>query len=573
VSGSLSRALWLLPLFLGVSAHGAPITDRGGRDVSVALFSTLSVRSLTIEPLSANAWVAHCAACVQQPLTRPLQVDIPANIFAGGTLRVTDRATRATRTAAGLWHLRATPDHRAIDVVLTLPSERYVEAVLNAEAASGEPPQSLRALAIVARTYALNGSHFTALAGHLPADLCDSTECQAMRPGNIPPAIVDAAQATAGETLWFSSRRAEAFFSQNCGGTTEDAATAWPELSGLPYLRSHADPYCVRRDRAAWHTEVPLAQLAAIAQSQGWHLPADIRSARVAERSRSLRALRIEFAGVHGERAVVSAGALRLAIGRALGWNRVRSDAYEIGISGNALVFDGHGFGHGVGLCQQGAAEMAADGRNAREILAFYFPGTVVRISPGDQGWQETQAGQLTIRATQLLPTNRMAALVQGWRQAQSLFPPRRPVAPQITMAPSTELFRQLTAQPGWELASTRGNIVVLQPDSVLRAQGRDPTQVLLHEFLHVLVEDEAGAHAPLWLREGLVEVLAGDSHAASPRLSADAIESMLMHPASQQESQNAHQAAAARVRILIDRYGVSAVRGWLSSGVPALAE
>ena len=70
-----------------------------------------------------------------------------------------------------------------LHVVVTLPSERYVAAVLNAEAAPNEPAQSLQALAIVARTYALNGSHFTPQSGELPADLCDSTQCQAMRLG------------------------------------------------------------------------------------------------------------------------------------------------------------------------------------------------------------------------------------------------------------------------------------------------------------------------------------------------------------------------------------------------------
>src|ERR1039458_3612909 len=109
----------------------------------------------------------------------------------------------------------------------------------------------ISALAILARTYALNGSHYTAAPGRLAAELCDSTECQAMRLEAPPPAIDDATRATAGETLWFSAGRAEVFFSQNCGGITEDAGVVWPKLRGLPYLRSHADPYCLRRDSPA----------------------------------------------------------------------------------------------------------------------------------------------------------------------------------------------------------------------------------------------------------------------------------------------------------------------------------
>jgi hypothetical protein len=111
---------------------------------------------------------------------------------------------------------------------------------------------------------------------------------------------------------------------------------------------------------------------------------------------------------------------------------------------------------------------------------------------------------------------------------------------------------------------------VVLQPEAVPRAYGRDAEGTLLHEMLHVLVEDEAGAKAPLWLREGLVEALAGEAGAGSPTTSVDAIESGLLHAGSRSEGARAHFAAGARVRGLIERYGLPAVRGWLSSGMPA---
>jgi stage II sporulation protein D len=564
-------------LFACVGAGAAQGFDGGGRDVTVALFSTRSLRAVTLAPLGPRAWTARCARCAHAPLTAPLQMAAPMEIFAGGAMSVSDKASGETRAATGLWHLRASGRDRAIDVVLTLPSERYVAAVLNAEAAPDEPAQSLRAMAILARTYALNGSHYSAQPDHLTAELCDSTECQAMRLGAVSPAIEDAVQATAGETLWFGSRRAEVFFSQSCGGLTEEAGAVWPRLSGTPYLRSHADPYCLRRDAAAWHAEVPLSKMAEIAQAEGWHLPAKIASAQVTSRSASHRALRVAFASESGGSSVVSASALRFGIGRALGWNRVRSDAYEIAVRNGALVFDGRGYGHGVGLCQEGAAEMAAEGKSAREILGFYFPGTAVRITAEDGGWQEAYSGQLTIRGTKLLPAARMAALEQVWGEAQRRFPPRRAISPEIVFAPTSEVFRQLATQPGWALASTRGSTVVVQPEAVLRAQGRSEEKTLLHELLHVLVEDESSAHAPLWLREGLVEVLAGERAGelgADPSSMSDSVmEGELTHAETLRASQRAHLAAATRVRALIGRYGMPAVRGWLSSGVPAGVE
>ena len=85
-----------------------------------------------------------------------------------------------------------------------------------------------------------------------------------------------------------------------------------------------------------------------------------------------------------------------------------------------------------------------------------------------------------------------------------------------------------MTAQPGWALASTRGNTIVLQPESVLRNHGRSSSATLLHEMLHVLVESEASQRAPLWLREGLVEALAGGADGNASSMSTTEIESAL---------------------------------------------
>ena len=562
-------ALWFAIGLTSLHAFASAADDGGGRDVSVALFSTHTLNAVTLTPLGSNTWTAHCAHCAHEPLKTPLHLAGPVDLFAGGTLRVADDASREERTATGLWHLRVTGENSEIDVVLTLPSERYVAAVLAAEAAPGEPSQSLRAMAVLARTYALNGEHFTAQPGHLSVALCDSTQCQAMRLGPVSQAIEDAVRDTAGETLWFGPHRAEVFFSQNCGGVTEDSGAAWPTLRGVPYLRSHPDPFCERRDKAAWHDEIPLTQLAQIAQREGWHLPAGIVAARVAELSPSRRALRLVFTGEDGATETLSASALRFGIGRALGWNQVRSDLYEIGVRNGSLIFDGRGHGHGVGLCQAGAAEMAVEGKNYREILAFYLPGTSVRILPSDDGWQQARSGSLSFRSTQPLSAERKAALERSWNEAERRFPPRSGMTAEIVFTPSTELFRQLTTQPGWALASTRGNRIVLQPASVLEAHGNHDYSTTLHEMLHVLIEAEASDRAPLWLREGLVEALAGDEGYSAQMHSSAEIDSALLHAESLRESQTAHLVAAARVRALLARYGLSAVRGWLTSGVP----
>jgi stage II sporulation protein D len=572
----VKTALVVFGMVLLMSAQTAQAVagfDGGGRDVSVALFSTRAVRAVTITPAGPTAWTASCAQCVHKKLAGPLHFAGAGEIFAGGMLRMADDGSGDTRTATGLWHVRAAGHGGEVDVVLTLPSERYVAAVLNAEAAADEPVQSLRALAIVVRAYALNGSHYTARQGHLPADLCDSTECQAMRLGPVSSAIEQAVQATAGETLWFGSRRAEVFFSQSCGGMTEDGGAVWPKLRGVSYLQSHADPYCVRRDSAAWHAEISLSDFAAVARAEGWRVPGKIVAARVAERSSSHRTLRVVFVDGDGKQTLVAASAIRFGIGRALGWNRVRSDAYELGVRNGALVFDGKGHGHGVGLCQAGATEMASEGKDSRTILSFYFPGTAVRIMSSDDGWLDTRLDALSVRTSASLSPALAQAVQRAWHDAQRRFVPHKPLAPEIVFAPTTEVFRQMTTQPGWALASTRGVTIVLQPEAVMRARSISLGDTLLHEMLHVLVEAEASDRAPLWLREGLVEVLAGEATAAASSMSTAEIEGALIHADSWTASERAHRAAAARVRTSSARSGASTVRGWLSSGVPAGVE
>jgi hypothetical protein len=97
------------------------------------------------------------------------------------------------------------------------------------------------------------------------------------------------------------------------------------------------------------------------------------------------------------------------------------------------------------------------------------------------------------------------------------------------------------------------------------------------HEFLHALVEQQAGPRAPLWLREGLVEFWSGakgganssDLRRPSPALTVDATDAALAHSTSEAESEAAHRIAKWYAAQLLDRYGRAQVLEWLKSGVP----
>jgi stage II sporulation protein D len=72
------------------------------------------------------------------------------------------------------------------------------------------------------------------------------------------------------------------------------------------------------------------------------------------------------------ERLTISAVNLR----KAIGYTVIKSTNFEVTTNVDEAIFVGIGYGHGVGLCQWGAKQRAADGFNYREILSYYYPGT-----------------------------------------------------------------------------------------------------------------------------------------------------------------------------------------------------
>lgn len=559
-------------LVLAASLAHAQNLDEPGT-LTIRIFSTRLVKSVTFIPINANGKMRACPQCKEATLSSPLSLELARGeirssadkelhrtITLRGAFRIRLEGTPQTESAAGQWTVSAASD--GMRVLLTTSTERYVMAALNGEAAPDEPLESLKAMAVATRTFALVNQRRHSAEGF---NLCDSTHCQALRFGATRPEVEQAVRETAGETLWYGAHRAAIYMTQHCGGQTEDAADVWPGQHAS-YLRSHADPYCLRRSAATWHADIETAQALKIFQEQHWKMPARIDSIRVTKRTPSGRTQLLAIGGPD-KTASVSAGSLRFALNRALGWNELRSNWYDVALDHESIHFEGRGYGHGVGLCQAGSFEMAAEGHSYRSILDFYFPETNVRIGLHDAGWQTTAGKGWSLMSTGA-SRDLLLAGDTAWAKALSLFPSGTQAHPVVYSMPSTELFRQATDEPGWMLASTRGNHVALQPMSILQARG-GAGATLLHEFLHVLVEQESSQQTPLWLREGLVEWLAeGSAHAASP-LSIAETEAALAHPASAEESRRAHLAAAFYAQYCVDRYGLAMVRSWLRAGLP----
>jgi stage II sporulation protein D len=525
-----------------------------------------SARALTVEVWASRS-VTRLTATPLGNTSKPVTADWVQNrqpLELSGNYRL-QAADAPDLVAAGKWTISRQP--HGLRVLLTLPSESYVIAALSGEAAPDEPMASLKALAISMRTFALVNANRHQAEGF---GLCASTHCQALRLGKPRAEVEQAVRETAGETLWSGGQRAHIYYTQHCGGVREAASAVWPGEKAGYLAGQRTDPYCLRRSAAQWQSRISLRQLDEIFHAQGWHTPSPITDIGIAQRDATGRAELLQVTG-QGAPAQLSASSFRFAVDRALGWNQMRSDWYSLTLSGADLEIRGRGYGHGVGLCQAGAFEMATEGRSEKEILSFYFPGTVPGMTSAGDGWKKVAGTGWTLLTTD--PADGL--LTEGnaaWARAQSLLG-KSPQAPTVQELPTTELFRQTTGEPGWMLASTRGSHIFLQPATVMHSNGGAET-LLLHEFLHVLVEQQAGANAPLWLREGLVESLAapGKRTWEPVDLSAAEVDAALAHPESATASRRAHEAAARMAALLRARYGMPAVLEFLRNGVPSEA-
>ncbi len=446
-------------------------------------------------------------------------------------------------------------------LAVTLPVESYVERVVASESGTADSQESLQALAVVVRTFALHEAH-----GHADYDVCDSTHCQLLHWGGNSarePAAHAATLATAGETLWFHDQRAQAYFNKDCGGHTAAAEEIWPHARPLAYLRALPDRYCTADGGGAWASQATRAELTAALATHGLAQPG-WKSLTVERRGASGRAATLRV-----DQTEISAEDFRIAAGESLGWNRIPSTWFEVSQQGDHFEFHGRGWGHGVGLCQKGAAAMAARGSSMREILAQYFPGAAAADEETGRAWRSYAGSGFVLQTLDAVDAALLAQLEQARADAAQRSGLNAAAPFTVRAFPSTDAFRNATLAPGWVAAFTEGNWIGMQPLHTLAAR-KMLAATLRHEFLHALVEQQAGTAAPLWLREGLVELWSNaNTQTTGFAPGIDAVEAGLARASSEAESRAAHRGAAVYAARLLERYGRAQVLAWLRSGVP----
>ena len=545
--------------------------------VRVRLWYLHPPRELRIRADAGRAQVRICATCKTTAIAAAAvhatesRIGVEGNNSSFSEIRVTGayqmNATGDPPLRADFpIEIRASDGHLLINAFI--PMEEYIAGVLAGETGNFKSDEALKAMAIAARTYAMHFGSRHALEGF---DFCDTTHCQDLRIAGIDAHLRGIADATAGEVLWYDGEPAATYYHANCGGTTEDGHFALGNNEPrAPFLVQHSDQYCLRNGSTQWRTEVAKRELQRALAADGIVVPGTLRSVSVLHRTPSGR---VEFLRVTGSGAItVPALTFRSAIGRHIGWDRMKSNWYEVSDAGDRLTFHGRGSGHGVGLCQVGAEVMGEEGHSYREILSFYYPGT--RLGVGAQGipWQQLANEDVALLTTRPDRDRPLLTLATGFmHESEENTGLLYRASPRLKIYPTVAAFRNSTGEPGWVAASTRGRTIQMQPSDVLREAGTLESTIR-HELLHMLIDAYALPGTPLWFREGLVLYLTAPNASSKPSENFDDLKSLekaLRAPASEEELRHAYAAARARVAQLARQRGKQALIDWVQNGLP----
>ena len=272
----------------------------------------------------------------------------------------------------------------SISAINEVSLEDYIRGVILAEMPTGkgnEYLEALKAFAICARTYAvsrLNKSHTF----DVYLDTRDQVYAGFSKGINI---INRAVDETKGMILTYDNQPAIVFYSASCGGHTANVKDVFTG-NNEPYLQGVEDgdpPNCSIAPNFNWTETYSSQEFISKLRSSGYLGEGDYMLRNVAVESRNssgrVEDLLIELSTDSGEKKInIPGNKIRTAIHNQDNGNILRSTMFKISYTGNQVIIKGKGNGHGVGLCQWGAISQSIRGRDYKQILSFYFPGTSI---------------------------------------------------------------------------------------------------------------------------------------------------------------------------------------------------
>ncbi len=234
--------------------------------------------------------------------------------------------------------------------------DNYVAGVVESEVGRSPPPEYFKLQAIICRTYALKNLERHRAEGF---SLCDKVHCQAYNRKPKSVLIKEAALETNGIVIVDSDiNLITATFYSNCGGETAKSEEVWKQK--LYYLRSVKDTFCLHENNAVWEKKIPKTKWTNYLVSHGFP-KGSLQHECSVEYFQNCREQFFENQNVQ-----IPFTTIRKDF-------HLKSAQFNVIPSGNFVTLKGKGFGHGVGLCQEGAMKMAKTGYSYIDILHFYY--------------------------------------------------------------------------------------------------------------------------------------------------------------------------------------------------------
>ena len=236
----------------------------------------------------------------------------------------------------------------------------YIAGVVRTEGGANRHREFIKTQAIITRTYLYRNFNKHINDGY---NLCDDTHCQAFHGITNDQAINLATRETNGLVILDKdSTIINSSYHSNCGGMTAFSRDVW--VSDLPYLRSVSDPHCVRSRNATWERRFTLREWVDYLQKSGY--TGATNNAALFNFSQNSRSVEYKV-----ETFSMTFETIRSDLG-------LRSAFFSVAADNNSVTLRGRGYGHGVGLCQEGAMEMAVKGNTYNEIIPFYYQEVII---------------------------------------------------------------------------------------------------------------------------------------------------------------------------------------------------
>ncbi len=263
-------------------------------------------------------------------------------------------------------NMRVFAKEKSIQLVNRVGAQAYIAGVVESEGGPSAPFEYYKAQALLCRTYAQGHLHKHREEGF---QLCDGVHCQAYHGKATHNDLIPLAVEETGSEVIIddSGKLITAAYHSNCGGQTVNSEHVW--VQALPYLQSIDEHYCLSSPNARWEKEVSLSEWVeylgqhGIDPSQEWSKEnlAFVQKERrqfyvVADDSLELKKLRSDW--------------------------KLKSTYFSVIPVEEILFIDGKGYGHGVGMCQEGAMSMARNAYDYREIIHHYYQGVKIVSRP-----------------------------------------------------------------------------------------------------------------------------------------------------------------------------------------------